>query len=156
MRTVRLEASRKISSFRRRPPKKRTAEEVGEFYGYRSGLEENIGDLLAELGVEFTFEEEVIEYHKPARMAKYTPDFVLGNRVIIETKGRFLTADRQKHLLIKEQHPELDIRFLFSNANARISKRSRTTYADWCRKHGFKFTSAREGIPADWLEGAWE
>ena len=67
----------------------------------------------------------------------------------VETKGRFLTADRKKHLLIKAQYPELDIRFLFQNSNARISKSSKTTYADWCNKYGFKF--ADKTIPSDWL-----
>lgn len=70
--------------------------------------------------------------------------------LIIETKGRFVTADRQKHLLIKKQHPDLDIRFLFQNSRARISKTSKTTYADWCRKHGFIY--ADKVIPEEWLK----
>ena len=76
---------------------------------------------------------------------------VVSHKIIIETKGRFVTADRQKHILIKEQHPELDIRFLFQNARSRISKTSRTTYADWCRKHGFLF--ADKVVPEEWLKG---
>jgi hypothetical protein len=67
----------------------------------------------------------------------YTPDFLLPNGIIIETKGRFVTADRQKHLMIQAQHPELDIRFVFSNPRARISKTSKTTYEAWCRLKGF-------------------
>ena len=70
--------------------------------------------------------------------------------LVIETKGRFVTADRQKHILIKEQHPDLDIRFLFQNSKARISKSSKTTYADWCRKHGFQF--ADKVVPEEWLK----
>ncbi len=58
---------------------------------------------------------------------------------MVETKGRFLTADRQKHILIKDQHPALDIRFVFSNPNTRISKQSKTTYAMWCETHGFLY-----------------
>jgi hypothetical protein len=109
--------------------------------------------------VNFGFETEKVEYEKPARKSKYTPDFIIKQRpdgsprnrpLIVETKGRFLTADRQKHLLIKRQHPELDIRFVFSNPNARISKTSKTTYAAWCEKHGFQY--AKEVIPQAWLE----
>lgn len=74
----------------------------------------------------------------------------IDGSIIIETKGRFVTADRQKHLLIKEQHPNLDIRFLFQNSKARISKSSKTTYADWCRKHGFQF--ADKVVPEEWLK----
>jgi hypothetical protein len=100
--------------------------------------------------VGFTFEELVIPYTKPERPAKYTPDFVLENGIIIESKGRFLTEDRQKHLLIQKQHPHLDIRFVFSNSRTKISKRSSTTYADWCTKNGFKF--ADKDIPDSWLQ----
>ncbi len=57
--------------------------------------------------------------------------------------------DRQKHLLIKQQHPEKDVRFVFSNSRGRISKSSNTTYADWCLKNGFVF--ADKLIPVGWL-----
>lgn len=124
--------------------------QVGLKYGFRSGLEEAIAEHLASKGVRFTFEELVIPYTKPARTSKYTPDFVLENGIIIESKGRFLTEDRQKHLLVKHQHPELDIRFVFSNSRTRINKRSTTTYADWCIKNGFLF--ADKEVPDSWLK----
>lgn len=119
--------------------------------GYRSGLEELVGNQLSANNIEFKYEDKAskIKYIKPASNHTYNPDFPFGE-IIIETKGRFVTADRQKHLLIKEQHPSLDIRFVFSNPNAKISKKSNTTYADWCKKYGFKF--ATKYIPADWLE----
>lgn len=128
----------------------KSAKQVGLVYGFRSGLEEAIANNLTSKGVGFTFEELVIPYIKPERTSKYTPDFVLENGIIIESKGRFLTADRQKHLLIKKQHPHLDIRFVFSNSNNRISKHSATTYADWCKKHGFVY--ADRDIPDSWLK----
>lgn len=123
--------------------------QVGLKYGFRSGLEESIAEDLTEQGVRFTFEELVIPYVKPERPAKYTPDFVLENGIIIESKGRFLTEDRQKHLLIQKQHPHLDIRFIFSNSRTKISKRSSTTYAMWCEKHGFLF--ADKEVPESWI-----
>lgn len=117
--------------------------------GFRSGLEEIVADQLEANGLAVEYETQKIEYFKPARKAKYTPDFVLPNGIIVETKGRFVTADRQKHLLIKEQHPHLDIRFVFSNSRNRISKQSQTTYAMWCEKNGFKY--ADKLIPEAWL-----
>lgn len=123
---------------------------VGLKHGFRSGLEEKVAEQLTLQRVDFTFEEHKVHYEKPARKAKYTPDFVLPNGIIIETKGRFVTADRQKHILIKDQHPGLDIRFVFSNPNARISKQSKTTYAMWCKKHGFKY--AKQLVPQEWLD----
>lgn len=120
--------------------------------GYRSGLEEAIAEDLTSKGVGFSFEpkEGVIKYSKPEKVHKYTPDFYLENDIIVESKGRFLTADRQKHLLVKAQHPEKDIRFVFSNPNSKISKTSNTTYADWCEKHGFLYAAKR--VPDAWIK----
>jgi hypothetical protein len=128
----------------------KTSKEVGLKYGFRSGLEEDIAKKLTLKGVGFLFEERVINYTKPSRVSKYTPDFELPNGIIIESKGRFITADRQKHLLVKAQHPDLDIRFVFSNSRARISKRSTTTYGMWCEKYGFLY--ADKEIPDAWIK----
>ena len=120
----------------------KTARQIGMKHGFRSGLEEQVGAELIELGVPCKFEEERIEYVVPARSAKYTPDFRLPDGSFVETKGRFVTEDRKKHLLIKEQHPHIKIRLLFNNPNSKISKRSKTTYAMWCEKHGFEYAKA--------------
>tara|TARA_R110001606_G_scaffold60362_2_gene142301 strand:+ start:1387 stop:1647 length:261 start_codon:yes stop_codon:yes gene_type:complete len=80
----------------------------------------------------------------------YTPDFELPNGIIIESKGRFVSADRKKHLKVKEQYPKLDIRFVFSNSRGKINKGSKTTYAMWCDKYGFKY--ADKEIPEKWLK----
>lgn len=117
--------------------------------GYRSGLEEVVADQLKAAGVAAEYEQEKIKYLKPARHSTYTPDFKLPSGIYIETKGRFVTQDRQKHILIKTQHPELDIRFVFSNSKQRISKQSSTTYAMWCEKNGFLY--ADKLIPKEWL-----
>ncbi len=118
--------------------------------GWRSGLEEKIADELAAQGVAFSFESLSIEYIRPEKKCRYTPDFILPNGIIVETKGRFVTADRQKHLLIKQQRPELDIRFVFNYSKSRISKKSNTTYAMWCEKYGFQY--ADKHIPPEWIE----
>lgn len=142
MRTIHKKKSRTTSKF--------SPKQVGLKYGFRSGLEEAIANRLTSKGVGFSFEELVINYTKPAKPARYTPDFVLENGIIIESKGRFLTEDRQKHLLVKAQHPEYDIRFVFSNSKTKISKRSATTYGMWCEKHGFLY--ADKDIPDAWLK----
>lgn len=140
-------ATRKTKATSKKPLSTR---QVGLKYGFRSGLEEAIAQDLTLKGVGFTFEELTIPYVKPEKPSRYTPDFVLTNGIIIESKGRFLTEDRQKHLLIQKQHPDLDIRFVFSNSRTKISKRSKTTYADWCIKHGFLY--ADKEIPDAWLK----
>ncbi len=82
-------------------------------------------------------------------MHKYTPDFPVTKHLIIETKGRFLPDDRAKHLLLKEQHPNVEVRFVFSRSASPIYKGSKTTYAMWCDKHGFKYADKR--VPEAWL-----
>ncbi len=126
-----------------------TAKQAAMKHGYRSGLEERIAEQLDKLGVEYQYEEVKLKYIKPASEHIYTPDFVLPNGIIVETKGRFLMADRQKHILVRKHNPTLDIRFVFSNSNARISKTSRTTYAAWCIKNNFKY--ADKVIPEEWI-----
>jgi hypothetical protein len=118
--------------------------------GYRSGLERRIAEQLDTEGIEYEYESLKIPFLQPAKPRTYTPDFILPNGIIIETKGRFLTADRQKHILIKEQHPDLDIRFVFSNSKNRINKGSPTTYAMWCERYGFLY--AVGFIPIQWLQ----
>ena len=130
--------------------KKLTAKQVAKKYGFRSGLEERIAEQLDKARVEYTYEQVKLKYIKPASEHLYTPDFALPNELIVETIGRFLQADRMKHLLVKEQNPTMDIRFVFSNSNSRISKTSKTTYAAWCEKHGFKY--ADKTIPQEWLD----
>jgi hypothetical protein len=105
---------------------------------------------LSEREVSYEYETKKIAYQVPERSATYTPDFHLPNGIIVEGKGMFDVEDRQKHLLIKEQHPELDIRFVFSRSAAPIRKGSPTTYAAWCGRHGFKF--ADKLVPQAWID----
>jgi hypothetical protein len=117
--------------------------------GYRSGLEDRISDQLKGLSVSFKYEEFKIKY-EVHEIRTYTPDFELPNGIIVESKGRFVAADRKKHLLVKKQHPELDIRFVFSNSRNKIAKGSKTSYADWCNKNGFIY--ADKLIPEEWVK----
>ena len=134
------------------PKKKLTPRQKAVAAGYRSGLEETVAAQYAAASVPVSYEKDIVRYTVPARPARYTPDFVQPNGIIIETKGRFVTADRQKHILIKQQHPDLDIRFVFSNPRSRISKTSTTTYADWCDRFGFPYAKAL--VPVEWIEEA--
>jgi hypothetical protein len=116
---------------------------------WRSGLEEAVAKQLAKEGIAPRYEQVVVRYERPSEKARYTADFLLPNGIIIETKGWFVTADRKKHKLIKAQHPELDVRFVFSNPQARIGKKSTTTYAKWCDDHGFEWYA--KTVPDAWL-----
>ena len=126
-----------------------TKRQAAKAKGYRSGLEVGLAEALTHIGINGEYEQHKIKYTKPATNHTYTPDFRLPNGIFIETKGRFVTEDRKKHILIKDQHPELDIRFVFQNSKNKIRKGSNTTYADWCEKYGFKY--ADKTIPETWL-----
>ena len=119
-------------------------------HGYRSGFEHRVADQLKESKTKFEYEKTVIDYIKPETHHKYTVDFTLPNGILVETKGRWVLEDRKKHMLIKQQHPELDIRIVFQNPRGKIRKGSKTTYADYCDKNGIVW--AEKEIPTDWLK----
>ena len=116
---------------------------------YRSGLEVDIAKDLRKRGEKFKYETLKVKWVLHENKT-YTPDFILPNGVIIEAKGRFTLQDRKKHLAIKKQQPELDIRFVFSNSRGKLYKGSKSTYASWCEKFGFQYADKR--IPDDWLK----
>ena len=114
---------------------------------FKSGLERKAWDMMPK-GT--TYESDKIKYIVEHT---YNPDFTLPSGAFIETKGRFLSADRAKHLHIKEQHPHVTIHFLFGNSQNTLTKSSKTTYAEWCDKHGFQWADFyRDGIPQEWLK----
>ena len=121
---------------------------------FRSGLERQVARQITLAGHGLRYEIDKVRYLKPAKPSTYTPDFVLPNGIIVETKGLFKTEDRQKHLLIKDQYPDLDIRLVFSNSKTKIGKGSPTTYAMWCESKGFKY--ADKWIPREWFEEVLE
>jgi len=117
--------------------------------GFRSGLESTVKKSLHSRKCLAKYECLKIEWEDLAYRT-YTPDFLLPNGILIETKGRFTPVDRLKHLKIKKQHPELDIRFVFSNSRSKLRKGSKTTYGDWCDKHGFLY--ADQDVPEEWIK----
>lgn len=135
-----------------RRPAARKGQDPGLVHGFRSGLEDKNGQHLASLGVPVLFETFAIKYLVPETLRRYTPDFLLPNGIIVETKGIFDATDRAKHILIKAQWPELDIRFVFTRAKAPIAPGSKTTLAMWAVKNGYQW--AEKLIPPEWLKEA--
>ena len=114
---------------------------------YRSKLEENVANLLQGLGVSYQYESERVSY---TIQHHYTPDFVLPNHVLLETKGYWDPADRRKILAVKKDNPYLDLRMVFQSPYNKINKKSKTTYAMWCEKPDIPWTSYHN-IPLEWL-----
>lgn len=117
---------------------------------YRSGSEGRVVAQLEGAGIPVSYETHSIKYVIPESSHTYTPDILLPNGIIIEVKGLFSVDDRKKHLLVKKQYPNLDIRLVFDNPKTKINSTSKTTYADWCVKYGFKY--AKKLIPPEWLK----
>ena len=114
---------------------------------YRSQLEKKVAELLVNLDVTFDYETTKIAYTIPHN---YYPDFILPNGVILECKGYWDSADRRKIKSVKEQNPDIDLRMVFQSPFNTISKKSKTTYAQWCERYNIPWTSFKN-IPLDWL-----
>lgn len=112
---------------------------------YRSKFEKQIADWLRQNNIKFTYEPCVLNYIVPESKHKYTPDWVFGNKekkkqqIYYESKGRFTAQDRKKMLLVRESNPDVVIRIIFQNSTVKITKTSKTSYADWCIKNEFDF-----------------
>ena len=98
--------------------------------------------------ISFGYETLTLPY---SQSHTYRPDFVLDNGIIIESKGHFRrgAGEAAKMIAVRDQHPELDIRFVFYNAHAKIGGQKQT-YAQWATRNGFKW--AHEEIPDEWLK----
>ena len=114
---------------------------------FRSQFESNIARKLVERGISFEYEKQRVVYIPKPRT--YTPDFYFPETdVYVETKGYLDKGDRVKMILVKEQNPDMDIRFVFIRASNKIYKGSKTTYGSWATKHGFQW--AEGSIPEEW------
>jgi hypothetical protein len=90
-------------------------------HGYRSGLEHKLSTYLKENKCKFSYESIKIEWEDLCYRT-YTPDFILYNGIIIETKG----------------------------SKRKLSKGAKSTYAEWCIRYGFRYYDRI--IPEDWLK----
>ena len=118
-------------------------------HGFRSRFEFEFAQYLAKNKIKYKYEKDKFRYIVPIK--SYTPDFYLKDYGFhLELKGNLDVTDRVKHLLVKEQNESLDVRFIFPNSKKKIYKGSKTTYANWCDRHGFLYADNR--IPNIWLK----
>ena len=114
---------------------------------FRSNLEKRVATLLTTLGVSYEYESSKVPY---TIQHHYTPDFVLPNHVYLEAKGYWSAEDRRKILAVRKENPDIDLRMIFQSPYNKISKRSKTTYAQWCDRHDIPWTAYHE-VPLEWL-----
>ena len=114
-------------------------------------FEERVIDDLNVRDVPYMYEPEKLAYYVERH---YVPDLKVGT-MYVELKGYFRQDAQRKMKAVKAQHPELDIRFVFQNANATIQgakKRkdgSKMTCAEWAERNGFVYSEGT--IPEEWL-----
>ncbi len=114
---------------------------------FRSNLEERIASLLQQLGISYEYESKKLSY---TIQHHYTPDFILPNYVHLEAKGYWTAEDRRKVLAVKRDNPDIDLRMVFQSPYNKISKKSKTTYAQWCDRHDIPWAAFHD-IPLEWL-----
>lgn len=69
----------------------------------------------------------------------YTPDFELKKDFYLECKGFFKPSDRRKMLEVIKQYPEKKFIMLFQDSTVKITRKSKSTYGDWCTKNNIKW-----------------
>jgi hypothetical protein len=113
---------------------------------HRSRLEEEVEQALESMGYTPSYEAERFNYvlHR-----KYTPDFKVG-QVLIEVKGWWPPAERSKFLSVIVCNPGLPIFVALQRPYLTLSKKSKTTYAEWCSRHGIAWCPIP--IPPDFME----
>ncbi len=112
---------------------------------YKSGFERKLAAQLSSSPMGWEYESEQIPY---TLNGVYNPDFILDNGIRIEAKGLLDRESKRKMIAVKKQHPELDLRIVFMDANKKIPA-SKQTHGEWATKNGFVF--ADREIPSEWL-----
>jgi len=129
---------------------------------FRSKYETEVAANLSSQSFQYDYELTAFKYHDPivkgvclacgskhvAQHRTYTPDFALKNATgnvafVIETKGLFTAENRRTALLMKQQHPTVDVRMLFMRNN-KLHKSNPKTYGDWCDKQGIPWLSIED------------
>jgi len=140
---------------KQKPKSRRLATEVAKMVGKRSMGEVRFDAAHIEGKRGFTTEYEPDSYSYVVEETRnYTPDFKIktksGKVFYIEYKGVLDLETRKKMVRVRDQHPKLDIRFVFQKGQNKIRRGSKTTYMIWATKNGFK--CADNEIPKEWLK----
>lgn len=132
----------KITNRRRKLGKSKgvSPSQAAKAAGFRSAGEMMLFKYLQKKDIPFRYEDLDlrIPYVVPASEHMYNCDFALkkkdGTIMYVEYKGRWEYKDMEKHRLVQEQHPTLDIRIIFERDPNKqyVRKGSKTTYADVC------------------------
>jgi hypothetical protein len=132
----------------------RSEKQQQQHKAFCSLFEIRIAEALTKAKVVHEYEAQQFHYLLPDSKIKhsYTPDWSFpGTSMVLEAKGYwFKKKERDKYRMVKKQNPDMDLRFVFQDASLRLHKDSNSTYADWARRYGFRYS---EGVvPDEWIE----
>jgi len=118
--------------------KKRTRKRRITSSKFRSKLEQKASLLLGE-------EWEYEPYTIPFTMRRlYKTDFCKGD-IMIEVKGFFRPGDQAKYLAVRDSLEDgKELVFVFANPDKKVRKGAKSTMADWCERHGFRYYGINE------------
>lgn len=83
------------------------------------------------------------------KRARYTPDFRVGGRFLIETKGKFDSASRSRMDDFVRSRPNVKVAMLFGADNW-TTKARKQRYTDWCEQRGIT-CAVGDSIPEGWV-----
>lgn len=110
----------------------------------RSKLEDTFEIILNEYNINYNYELTKLTYIIPESKHTYLIDWTLPNNLYIETKGYLSNAqERNKYKLIKQQYPNIDLRFVFDNPN-KLCGGTKYTHAVWAEKNKFKYCGIKD------------
>jgi hypothetical protein len=113
---------------------------------FKSGFERTVAANLSSRGLIWKYEPTQVPY---ILKSDYNPDFYFPDYgFYVETKGKLVYEDRRKHLAVKKQHPELDLRFCFMEAHRKMPG-TKSTHAQWADRNGFLWCDKE--IPEEWF-----
>lgn len=148
-------------SQKRNNNKKRTRGTITRYRGYtvKSNLELDAMKALyrdrrqLKKCFDWDYETETLDY---TIHSTYTPDFVItqpnGHKVYVEAKGRLDPDSKRKMVAVRKNHPDIDIRFLFSR-NQKLYRGAKMTYTEWVERNNFNGWHVGREIPLEWLVG---
>jgi hypothetical protein len=138
---------------KQKPKSRKLARLVAQMVGKRSmGEVKFYAEHMEGKKFKADYEPDSFEY-TVEETRTYTPDFRVRlprKMYYIEYKGVLDLETRKKMVRVRDQHPDLDIRFVFQKAGNKIRKGSPTSYGDWCDQNGFLW--ADNCIPKEWLK----
>lgn len=100
---------------------------------FKSKFEENVSAFY---NIKEKYELEKLPY---ILQNSYLPDFKINDNVFVECKGFFKPSDRRKMLEVIKQYPKKKFILFFQDSTNLISKRSKSTYGDWCDKNNIEW-----------------